>query len=165
MKRSIRTTFAMAAATAAAIVAIAAGSASANDDGNHGNRLAGTWTVTVNRPAPLPALTSLQVYTSDGSVIEAANDSAARSAAYGSWERVEGRLYASSYSFFRFDPQTGASIGTLKVDRNLRLADDGRTFTAASVATAYDNAGNVVFTFKVRSTAERVGIHRIPDLP
>ena len=165
MKRSIRTTFAVAAATAAAIMAIAAGSASADDDGNHGSRLAGTWTVTVPRPAPLPVLTSLQVFTSDGSVIEAANDSAARSAGYGSWERVKGRLYASTYSLFRFDPQTGAPIGTVKVDRNLRLADDGQTFTAASVVTAYDNAGNVVFTFKVPSTAERVGVDRIPDLP
>jgi hypothetical protein len=162
MTSSIRKMLAIAAAAAAAILAI--GSAGASAD-NSGNQLAGTWRVTVIRPAPLPPLASLQVFTRDGSVIEAANDSAARSASYGSWERVDDRLYAATGVFFRFDPQTGAAIGTLKVDRNIRLAADGQTFTAAAVATAYDTAGNVVFSFKVPSTGERMGVDRIPDLP
>jgi hypothetical protein len=162
MTRPIRKTFAIAAVAVAVIMAI--GSAGASAEGS-GNQLAGTWRVTVIRPAPLPPLASLQVFTGDGSVIEAANDSAARSASYGSWERVNDRLYAATGVFFRFDPQTGAPIGTLKVDRNIRLAPDGQTFTAAAVATAYDNAGNVLFSFKVPSTGERMGVDRIADLP
>jgi hypothetical protein len=165
MSGSIRSMLALAGATSAAIMAIAAVGASADDGIVSGNTLAGTWRVTVNRPSPLPPLTSLQVFTKDGSVIEAANDSATRSASYGSWERVGGHLYASTYTFFRFDPQTGAWIGTMKVDRNLRLAADGESLTAIAVVTAFDVAGQPAFSFKVPSTGERIGVDRIPDLP
>ena len=41
------------------------------------NTLTGTWNVTVNRPAPLPPLKSVQVFTSSGALIEMANESQA----------------------------------------------------------------------------------------
>jgi len=67
-------------ATFAVWVVASAGASTADA----GNQLAGTWTVTVNRSAPLPPLTSLQVFTSDGSVIEMANEwQATRTANYG----------------------------------------------------------------------------------
>ena len=74
-------------ALGATAAAVALGAEGPGDAGmvRSGNQLAGTWRVTVNRPAPQPAITSLQVYTADGSVIEAANDGNARSAGYGSW--------------------------------------------------------------------------------
>ena len=54
------------------------------------NTLTGTWNVTVNRPAPLPPLKSVQVFTSGGALIEMANESqAGRTAQYGAWERIE----------------------------------------------------------------------------
>ena len=59
--------------------------------------LTGTWNVTVNRPAPLPPLKSVQVFTSSGAMIEMANEpQASRTAQYGAWERIDGRLYAAS---------------------------------------------------------------------
>ena len=63
-------------------------SAIADTPSESGNQLAGTWNVTVNRPAPLPPLKSVQVFTSSGALIEMANESqASRTAQYGAWER------------------------------------------------------------------------------
>lgn len=142
-----------------------AGSAGASS-GDAGNQLAGTWSVTVNRPAPLPPLTSLQVFTSDGSVIEMANEwQATRTASYGSWERIEARLYASTMVFFRFDPQTGAHVATQKIDRTIQLSDDGQTFTHAGRATIFDPSGNVVASFPVAASGERMQVDRIEAQP
>jgi hypothetical protein len=39
-------------------------------------------------------------------MIEMANESQAnRTAQYGAWERIHGRLYAATLTFYRFDPQ------------------------------------------------------------
>jgi hypothetical protein len=148
----------------AAIAAGAVGSAGAKSE-NAGNQLEGTWVVTVNRPAPLSAITSLQVYTSDGSVIESANDSGARSPSYGSWERVKARTYAASSVFFRFDPQTGVQVATHKLDRTIQVSNDGQTFTAIAHAVVYDMSGNVIADLRVPSTGERMPVDRIPDQP
>jgi hypothetical protein len=162
-KRSLLGTAAAVVAAAAAIgVASSAGASSVDS----GNQLAGTWVVTVNRPAPLPPLTSLQVFTSDGSVIENANEaSATRTESYGSWARVESRLYAASAVFFRFDPQTGAHVATMKINRNIRLSEDGQSFTHAARATLYDLNGNVISSFPVVASGQRLQIERIQDQP
>jgi hypothetical protein len=150
---------------------IAAGAVSADNGGDSqgqpsGNQLAGTWIVTVNRTAPLPPLTSLQVITRDGSVIEMANEwQAARSAAYGSWEHLERRLYASTTSFFRFNPQTGEYLGTQKVNRTIELAQDGQSFAHVARVTSLDPSGNVQGSFIARATGRRMEIERIADLP
>ena len=155
-------------ALAALVVAVATGAiASAGaSGGDAGNQLAGTWNVTVNRPAPLPPLASLQVFTSDGGAIEMANEwQATRTAQYGSWERIGGRLYAASGVIFRFHPQTGAHVATMKINRTIRLSDDGQRFTQASRATTYDLNGNVIASFPVVATGERMQVERISDEP
>src|SRR5215217_3198998 len=92
----------------AAVGAVASAGASSGDAGNE---IAGTWNVTLHRPAPLPPLVSLQVFTSDGSWIEAASEApATRTPQFGSWERIDGRLYAASGTILRFDPATGAHV-------------------------------------------------------
>ena len=153
--------------TVLAFVAIAVGAvrSAGASDGDAGNQLAGTWRVTVNRPAPLSVITSLQVYTGDGSVIETANDIGSRSASYGAWERVEGRTYASSGLFFRFNPQTGAQVATHTIDRTIGLSDDGQRLTAVAHAVTYDTDGNVIADLRVPSTGERMQVERIPDQP
>jgi hypothetical protein len=149
---------------AAAIVSATAGAGSGEDSSR--NRLAGTWTVTVNRPAPLPPLRSFQVFTDAGSVIEMANESpATRTASYGSWERVQGRLYAATTVFFRFNPQTGAYLGTQKINRTIRLAQDGETFTHVARVTVLDPDGNVLASFSASASGERMQVERIPDQP
>jgi hypothetical protein len=150
----------------AVVVAVGAGAIAAAGENAAGNQLAGTWNVTVNRPAPLPPLSSLQVYTSDGSVLEMANEAqATRTAQYGSWERVNGRLYAASGVIFRFDPVTGAHVATMKINRNMLLSQDGRTMTVGARATTYDLTGKVLSSFPVRATGERMDVERISDEP
>jgi hypothetical protein len=154
-------------ALVALVVATGAGAiaAAGENSDNAGNQIAGTWNVTVNRPAPLPPLASLQVFTSDGSWIEMANESqATRTAQYGTWERIDGRLYAASGVIFRYDA-TGAHVATMKINRNMRLSPDGQTMTVAARATTYDLNGNVISSFPVRATGERMNLDRIPDQP
>ena len=153
------------AVLAFAAIAIGAVRSAGASSGDAGNQLAGTWRVVVNRPAPLSAIVSLQVYTGDGSVIERANDTGSRSASYGVWERVVGRTYASTAVFFRFDPQTGAQVATHKIDRTIWLSEDGQTLTALAHAVTYDMSGNVIADLRVPSTGERMQVDRIPAQP
>lgn len=155
----------VAAAASAVVMALVGGVASAGAD-NSGNDLPGTWRFTINRPAPLPPLTSLQIYMSDGSWIETSNEPpATRSSQYGSWERIDGRLYASTGVILRFDPQTGAQIGSMKINRTMRLSQDGQSMAVVARATTYDLQGNVVASFPVVASGERLQVERIPDEP
>lgn len=159
-------------ALVAVVIVIAAGAAivpagTASNQQSSGNQLAGTWIATVNRPAPLPPLTSLQVYTDDGSFVEWANDAsgAARTAQFGTWERIGGRLYAGSGTFFRFNPATGAHVGSMKINRTIRLSDDGQSFTTIARVQTLDLSGNVVGGFVALSTAVRMQVERIAEVP
>jgi hypothetical protein len=98
-------------------------------------------------------------------VIESANDTGARSPSYGSWELVKGRTYAASSVFFRFDPQTGVQVATHKLDRTIRLSNDGQTLTAVAHAVTTDMSGNVIADLLVPSTGERMPVVRIPNQP
>jgi hypothetical protein len=143
------------AATAVAGGAIATAGAASESSGN---QLPGTWSVTVNRPAPMPPLASLQVYTGKGSMVESGNDSMARSPQYASWQRVAGREYAATGVFFRFDPQTGAFLGKQKINRTIDLSEDGQSFTFHGRATVYDANGNVLASFPVGGSAQRLQV-------
>jgi hypothetical protein len=157
----------LALTTAVAVGAAFTPAGNASDEHSSGNQLAGTWIVKVNLPAPQPALTSLQVVTDDGSFIELANDSsgAARTPQLGSWERISGRLYAASGTFFRFNPQTGAHVGSMKILRTIRLSDDGQSLAIVGRASVLDLSGNVVTSFPVTATGERMPVERIPGQP
>jgi hypothetical protein len=158
-------------AVVAVVIVLAAGAAVAPDgsaSNRHasGNRLAGTWILTVERPAPLPPFMVHQVFTRDGSFISFGGDPpASRSHEMGSWKRVEGRLYASSGAFFRFNPQTGAQVGSIQINRTLRLSDDGQSFKALGRVQVLDLAGNVVSSFLAPATGERMQVERIAEEP
>ena len=161
IKRLLLSALALAAVVVATGVfaGVGAGSDSA------GNSIAGTWTVTVNRPAPLPPLTSLQVFTSDGSWVEMANeDPKTRTSQFGSWERIDGRLYAASGRIFRYDAQ-GAHVATMKINRTMRLSQDGQSMAVVARATLYDLNGNVLQDFPVVASGERLPVERIPNEP
>jgi hypothetical protein len=160
---SYRTKLSAAFASVFALVAVGgviatAGAESERESEREGKQLAGTWTVTVNRPAPLPPLASLQVYTDDGSMVESGNDSVSRSPQYASWERVGGREYAATGILFRFDPQTGAFLGKQKINRTIDLSHDGQSFTFQGRATVYDANGNVVANVPVSGSGQRLQV-------
>jgi hypothetical protein len=153
----------------AVVIVLAAGAAagSASNTNAAGNQLAGTWIVTVQRAAPLPPFTVHQVYTKSGSFLSFGSDAsgAARSPEMGSWERVEGRMYASSGSFFRFNPETGAHVGSYRINRTIRLSDDGQSFKAISRVQILDLGGNVTTSFLSPASGERMQVERIAEEP
>ena len=53
----------------------------------------------------------------------------------------------------------------MKIDRNIRLSKDGDSFTQAARATTYDLNGNVIASFPVVASGERMQIDHIPDQP
>lgn len=164
-KRGIASVCALLAtgAVAAGAVSAATGQAAAKSSGN---QIVGSWKVAVNRPAPAPPLTSLQIFTGAGSVIENANEwSATRTDAFGTWERVAGRTYANTTVFFRFNPQTGAYLGMQKIDRTIQLSQDSQSFTIVARVSVLDPNGNTVATFPATGSGERMQVDRIPDQP
>ena len=162
-----RTKLRAAIAAVFAVIAVGGGvlatpGATSKTSKSAGNQLAGTWTVTVSRPAPLPPVFSLQVYTARGSMVESGNDSKSRSPQYASWKRVGGREYAATGVFFRFDPQTEAFVGRMKSNRTINLARDGQSFTFRGRATSTDANGNVVASFPVSGSGQRLQVEREP---
>ena len=157
-------------AAVAAVIGIAAGTATGSSSNSHANQLAGTWVVTIQRP-PLPPITVYQAWNSDGTYLSYSGNGtlgdspAGRSNEFGSWERIEGRLYASSGAWLRYDTQTGAHIGSTRIDRTIRLSDDGDSFAVVSRVRVLDLDGNVIATALVRASGERLQIERIPDEP
>jgi len=151
-----------------AMLALGAASASADDDhGKKKSALVGSWLVTLDRGPALPPLKSLQTFTRGHSVVEIANAGATvRSPSHGAWEHVDGPLYAMTIVFFRYDPQTGAYLGTHKIRSTIRVAPDGQSFTAVAVSELRDADGNLV-PANIRSTGvgERINVERIPDQP
>jgi hypothetical protein len=149
---------ALASGVAAAAVAVGGiGTADATSQ-RSGSQLAGTWNVTLNRPAPMPPLASLQVYTGEGSMVESGSDSASRSPQYASWRRVAGHRYAATGQFFLFDLQTDAFVGKAKINRTITLSDDGKSFTFRGRATVYGPNGNVVASFPVSGSGQRLRV-------
>ena len=157
-------------AAVAAVIGIAAGTATGSSSNSHANQLAGTWVVTIQR-APLPPIIVYQAWNSDGTYLSYSGNGtlgdspAGRSNEFGTWERVEGRLYASSGSYLRYNTQTGAHIGYTRIDRNLRLSDDGDSFAVVGRVRVLDLDGNVIATAVVHTSGERMQIERIPDEP
>ena len=130
------------------------------------NRLVGTWVQIVNRPAPLPALRSIQVVNRGGTAVETSNEPpGTRSPMLSTWKHLSGRLYAATGSHFIFNPQTGEFQGTRKINRTIEVAPDGQSYATVARVTTFDPLGNVVATFTARASAERMQLEPIPDRP
>lgn len=154
-----RIAFAGAVAVAAAVaVAVGAMSSSAGT-ASQGNTLAGAWQQTVIRPAPLPILRSLIVFTADGGAVEMSNEHpTSRSPMFSTWRRVEGRAYVATGIHFRFNPQTGEFVGTNRITRTIELSQDGESYTTTARVTVLDPSGNVLGTGTAVAHAERMEI-------
>ena len=55
----------------------------------------------------------------------------------------------------------GAHVATMKVNRNMRLSQDGQSMTVAARATLYDLNGNVLQAFPVVASGVRLPVERI----
>ena len=156
-----------------AAVPAAAGLSSASSAASsaEGLQLDGTWMATVTRINPPPGLAptfkSLMSYTRGGGMIETSNTGTTRrGAALGQWERIGNNLFATSMWLFRFDPATGSSLGTQEIDRTMRLAADGESFTAVAVIHVFDVDGNPVGdALHATEVGTRLTINRNPDQP
>ena len=153
------------------VVAVGAISASAGTNrANHsgGGKLVGTWMVSVDRPG-LPPLKSLQSYSKGNTVVETANGGATvRSPSHGAWKYLGGGEYGSTAVFFRYDPVSGAYLGTLKLRHEFEVAADGQSFTGVAIAEIRDAAGNLLPGSNARRdtvTGERINVEPLPDLP
>lgn len=166
--RRMRTGLLASALIALGITAIGAISASAdrNPVSRSANALVGSWIVSVDRGPTLPALKSLQTYTTGNGVVEIANGGpTARSPSHGAWRRTGWRTYATTIVFFRYDPDSRAYLGTVKLRHTLELARDGRSFSGVSVAELRDPAGNLLPGSNTRRdavTGERIDAEPIP---
>ena len=171
MKRRIPIAIAgllLVAAVAASAVLSSASSAASSTEGL---QLDGTWMVTVTRvnppPGVAPTFKSLLIYTRGGGLIETSNTGTTRrGAALGQWERIGNDLFATSMWLFRFDPATGSSLGTQEIDRTMRLAADGESFTAVAVIHLFDTDGNPVGdALHATEVGTRLTINPNPDQP
>ena len=148
---------------AAGVAITPAGTAS---NGQSASGLVGTWTQTVNLPAPLPPLQSLQVFNRGGTAVETSNEPpGTRSPMFSTWKHMGGRLYAATGVHFIFNPATGEFQGTRKINRTIELAPDGQSYDTVASVTTFDPSGNVVATFTARAAAERMQLEPIPDRP
>ena len=167
-----RTTSTVGAVALIALTVIVAGGAmsasAARNDLEHSSAhaIVGSWDVTLTL-AGLPPGRVLATYDGDGGTVESANaPSTLRGASHGAWERIEPNLFAVTRVFFRFNPQTGAYLGTQKVNATVRVATDGETFTAVSVSELRDPAGNVVLAgLHGTAVGTRIHVEQIPDQP
>jgi hypothetical protein len=152
-----------------AVSVIAAGAVSAaraDDDESRSRALVGTWDVTLQLPGVPPGRV-LATFNDDGTTVEsAAAPPATRGSSHGVWERIGRDLFSVTRIFFRFNPQTGAFLGTTKVNATARVASDGETFEAVSISEQRDPAGTlIVGGLRGTATATRVHVEVIPDRP
>jgi hypothetical protein len=147
----------------AALLAAGAIAASPGED-SAANQLIGSWQLTVNRGPALPPVKGLTTYTQGHSLIGTANVTV-RGPAHGTWEHVNGRLYADTHIFFRFDP-SGTLLGSQKIKETVRLAADGDSYTAVAISDQFDPNGNLTASgLRATITATRINVERIPDEP
>ena len=128
--------------------------------------LVGTWTQTVNLPAPPRRCGRSRCSTGAAPAVETSNEPpGTRSPMFSTWRHMGGRLYAATGVHFIFNPATGGFQGTRKINRTIELAQDGQSYETVARVTTFDPSGNVVATFSARASAERMQLEPIPDLP
>jgi hypothetical protein len=164
-KQLLAPLLAVSALAVVALVTIGVISASAAEDDSAANELVGTWQLTVDRGPQLPPVKGLTTYTRGHSLIGTGNV-LVRGPAHGVWEHVSGRLYADTHIFFRFNPTTGAFLGTQKIRENVKLSHDGDSYRAVAISDQFDPDGNLIASgLRATITATRMKVERIPDSP
>jgi hypothetical protein len=173
----IRTRSIVAAITLSALtVMVGAGAMSASAAKSYpangsAHSIVGSWDVTITLVSPPPGVPPVQrsfaTFNKDGGTVETANvPGGLRGSSHGAWERIRPNLFAVTRVFFRFNPQTGAYLGTQKVNATARVAANGETFSAVSVSELRDPDGNLVLGgLRATAVGRKIHVERIPDQP
>jgi hypothetical protein len=152
---------------AAVLVAVASGAVSATAAKRpaqpaQANAIVGSWDVVVTIEGQ-PPFRALATFNEGGTTVESpAASPSLRSAAHGVWTRTGPNVFAMTRLFFRFNPATGAYLGTSKVNATVTVSTDGKSFTAVSRSEMRDPTGALVVG-GLRSTAvgTRMPVERI----
>ena len=164
-KRSLVAAIALFALTIM-VAAVSAQAAKSPAKVGAGYALVGAWDVTLSIPGQPPGRV-LATFGGDGTTTDTATTPPAlRGPSHGAWERIGPYLFAVTRVFFTFNPQTGAFSGTQKVNATVRVAQDGKTFTAVAIAELRDPTGAlIVGGLRVTAQGVRVEVEQIPDRP
>jgi len=146
--------------------AVSASAAKNPPKASAGYAIVGTWDVTLSFPGQPPGRV-LATFANDGTTVESpAVPAALRGASHGVWERIGPYLFSVTRVFFRFNPQTGALLGTQKVNATVRVAQAGGTFAAVSISEQRDPAGAlIVGGLRGTAQASKLEVEQIPDRP
>ncbi len=129
-----------------------------------GQRLEGAWLSRVTRP-DLPDLLSLQSFFPGGLVSETSNSgNSFRSVAQGQWVRTGDRLFAVTFTEFRYNAQ-GQYIGTTRVTSNILLAENLTEWRATTFIQFFDPNGTLESTREDVATATRMDIGNYSVMP
>lgn len=111
-----------------------------------GNELVGTWNCTIPvSDGGSPAFEALHTFDSDGTFVETSSllGMGGEGPAHGAWERNVGS-YLLTFELFVFDPESGESVGRVRVRNLIRVAGNRLNFTADSVVDFIEPDGNVI---------------------
>ncbi len=110
------------------------------------HRITGSWDVTVffTRPAGRAPVKALYTFTGGGAMVMTAdNDRRRIGPGHGVWTRTEEDQFGATFVRMRFDPETAAYIGTLKVRLALNLSEDGDLLSGPYDSDFFDKDGNL----------------------
>jgi hypothetical protein len=118
------------------------------DDGTvtAGNELVGTWNCTIGESdGGNPPFEALQTFNFDGTFVETSSllGMNGEGPAHGAWERNAGG-YLLTFELFVFDPETGESVGRVRVRNIIRVAGSRMNFTSYNVVDFIEPDGNVI---------------------
>lgn len=111
-----------------------------------GNELVGTWNCYVGESdGGNPPFEALQTFNSDGTFVETSSllGMGGEGPAHGAWER-NAEAYLLTFELFVFDPETGESVGRVRVRNLIRVAGNRMNFTSYNVVDFIEPSGNVI---------------------
>jgi hypothetical protein len=149
-------------------IALAIGSTSRVARAEAGQKLDGSWLVTIQPDGPAPAFHSLATYSPDGTVIASALPVSAAppglgttrvhaSASHGEWYRSGDRSFAVTFIALLAD-DGGVVVGTQKVSNSVTLDDGGNSLTSLFQATYTGPDGTTLAAFGGSTKANRIQV-------
>ena len=131
-----------------------------HSEASSGNKLSGTWKVTVTRDSAPPGqpleFPLLYSFVPGGVAFQSSAITPFRSVGQGTWERDTGRSYTVALEFFRFDAQ-GVHTGSVREAISIELSPDGNAITGTASFEILAVDGSVVVTGTATLEGVRMG--------